>query len=69
MLAAELLIQPLNQSVIFFKVIDVILTKDVRRIVINLGIEPYEQIISTIKDLIKVEEQKRESLLLPSWDR
>jgi hypothetical protein len=60
MLAAELLIQPLNQSVVVLKGSDVILT-NVWRIVINLYIEPYEEVITTIKeDFIKAEKQKGE---------
>jgi mannitol-specific phosphotransferase system IIBC component len=61
LVAAELLIQPLEQSVIFLKERDVILTNDLWRVVVNLDIEPYEEVITTIKeDLKKVEGQKQE---------
>jgi hypothetical protein len=59
LLAAELLVRPLNQSV-FLREREVVLTNDVWRIVLNLDLEPFEDAISTIKtDLMQVELQKQ----------
>ena len=61
LIAAGLLIQPLNRSVVILKGKDVVLTNDVRRIVVDFEMSPYEEVISTIKeDLLIVEGQKRE---------
>jgi len=60
LMAAGLLIQPLNHSMILLKEKDVILTNDVWRIVVDFEMGPYEQVISTIKeDLLIAEGQKR----------
>ena len=61
LIAAGLLIQPLNRSVVILKGKEVVLTNDVWRIVVDFEMSPYEEVISTIKeDLLTVEGQKRE---------
>ena len=60
LIAAELLIQPLDHSVIFLKEKDVVLTNDVWRIAVDFGLSSYEEEISTIwEDLLTAEEQKK----------
>jgi hypothetical protein len=59
--AADLLIQPLNYSVVFLKEKDVILTNDVWLIAIDFDEGPYEEVFSTIKeDLLNIEGRKKE---------
>jgi hypothetical protein len=60
LIAADLLIQPLNYSVVFFKKKDFILTNDVWLIGIDFDEGPYEEVFSTItEDLLTVEGRKR----------
>ena len=60
LVAASLLIQPLNHSLIFLKEKDV-LTSDAWRVAVNLETGLYEEAVSTIEgDLLLVEKQKRE---------
>ena len=59
LLAAELLMHPLNYSVVFLKEENVIFTNDVWRNVIDFDMGPYEEIILAIKeDLLTVPRHK-----------
>jgi hypothetical protein len=59
--SVESLIQPLNNSVVFAKESDILLTNDAWRIAIDLDTSKYHEIISTIgDDLLIVESQKQE---------
>ena len=61
LIAAGLLNQSLNRSVVILKGKYVVLTNDVRHIVVDFEMSSYEEVISTIKeDLLIVEGQKRE---------
>jgi hypothetical protein len=42
-------IHPLNHSTIFLKTKDIIMTNDVWRIVLDLNLRPYENLISTLR--------------------
>jgi hypothetical protein len=60
LIAADLLIQPLNYSMMFLKEKVVILTNDVWLIAIYYDEGPCEEVFSTIKeDLLTVENRKR----------
>jgi hypothetical protein len=51
----------LNHTVLFLKQSDVILTSDVWRVVLDVDLRTYHDIVSTIKsDLMSVESQKQE---------
>lgn len=51
----------MNHSTVFFKTQDVILTNDIWRIVLDLDLKPYEEIIATLKeDLFLVQNQTLE---------
>ena len=50
LLAEELLIQPLNYSVVFLKEKNVIFTNDVWRNVIDFDMGPYEEVIWAVKE-------------------
>ena len=57
---ADLQIQPVNRSVLFFKERDAI-TNDTSSVAIDLATHPYEDVISTVRnDLMLVNKQKKE---------
>ena len=58
--AAKYSIRPINHSVIFLKENDVIVTNDMWHVALDIGTNTYEGIISTVKDLLLVENQKKE---------
>jgi len=58
--AANYSIRPINHSVIFLKENDVILTNDMCDVALDIDTNTYEEIISTFKDLLLVENQKKE---------
>jgi hypothetical protein len=61
LIAAEIIVQPSNHSVAFFKAKDVTLTSDIWRVVIILDMGPYEEVISKIQeDLLVVLRQRNE---------
>jgi len=58
---AELRIQPLNNSVLFLKVADIVLSSDDWRIAVVCDISGYYDTVSAIKtDLLTVERQRKE---------
>jgi signal-transduction protein with cAMP-binding, CBS, and nucleotidyltransferase domain len=61
LVAAQVFLHPLNGSVVFFKTQEVILTSDIWRVVINLDLEVYEDIVSTVRnDLHLIQTQMEE---------
>jgi hypothetical protein len=59
--SVESLIQPLNNSVVFAKKSDILLTNYTWRIAIDLDTSRYHEVISAIRDdLLLVESQKQE---------
>jgi hypothetical protein len=60
-LVAGVTVQPLKHSTVFLKTNDVILTNDIWRIVLDLDLSPYEEIIATLReDLFLVQNQTLE---------
>ena len=61
MVVAEPFVQLLNYTVEFFKETEIIFTSATWRIVLNIDLSMYHNIISTIRaDLFSVEQQKKE---------
>ena len=61
MVVAEPFVQPLNNTVVFFKETETVFTSDTRRIVVNIDLSTYHEFISTIRaDLFTVEQQRKE---------
>ena len=61
MTLAELLIQPLNNSVLFLKEAAIVLSRDDWRIAVDCDISGYYKTVSAIKtDLLTVERQRKE---------
>ena len=57
---AELVIQPLNHSVVFLKEKDIFLTNDVWRIVIDVYMSSYEDAVATVQaDIISLEGHRK----------
>jgi hypothetical protein len=60
-LIAGVIVHPLSHRTVFLKTKDVILTNDIWRIVLDLDLRPYEEIIATLKeDLFLVQNQTLE---------
>ena len=54
-------VQPLNQSVLFVKEIDILFTSDTWRVVTEIDLSAYHDTISVIKsDLMTIEQQKQD---------
>jgi len=54
-------VQPLNQSVLFVKEIDILFTSDTWRVVTEIDLSAYHDTISAIKsDLMTIEQQKQD---------
>ena len=61
LVAAQVSVQTLNPSVVFLETMDVILTNDVWRVVINFDLGSYENVIATVKEhFLRVQKQKSE---------
>ena len=61
LVAADLLVQPINNSVVFLKDRDIVLSGDACHVAIDLNTDAYEVVLSTIQgDLILVDKQKQE---------
>jgi hypothetical protein len=61
LVAAQVFLHPLNGSVVFLKTQEVIFTSYIWRVVINLDLEVYEDIVSTVRnDLHLIQTQKEE---------
>jgi len=60
LVTADLQILPTNRSVLFLKQRNVCITKDIRRIALDLNNIVYEEVISTVQgDLVLVHSQKK----------
>ena len=60
-IAAEIVIQPLNRSVLFLKEKDMVLTNTNWRIAVEFDMTPYQDVMSTVKeDLLLVKGQRKE---------
>jgi hypothetical protein len=58
-IAAEI-VQPLSHAVLFFKETDIVLTSDAWRVVLNIDLSTYHDIISIVEsDLLLMEQQKQ----------
>jgi hypothetical protein len=61
LIAAEIIVHPLNHSMVFLKAKNVIFTSDTWRVVITFDMGPCEEVISTIQeDLLVVQRQRNE---------
>ena len=61
MVVAEPYVQPLNSSVVFVKETEVVFTSDIWRVVLNIDLSTYHEVISTVRaDLFSVEQLKKE---------
>jgi len=59
--AADLLVEPINRSVVFLRDRDIVLSGDAWHVAIDLNTDAYEDVLSTIQgDLILVDKQKQE---------
>jgi hypothetical protein len=57
-------IKPLNHTVAFLKETDVVLTSDKWRVVVNVELSTYSDIMSTLRsDLLIIESQRKNTLL------
>ena len=57
----DVLIQPLNHSVVYLNKKEVVLTNDFKRVVIDFRTDSYEEVISAIdEDLLVIERQRKE---------
>jgi hypothetical protein len=59
-IAAEIIVRPVNHSVVFLMATNVIFTSDIRRVVINLDMSPYEVISAIQNDVLVVQRQTNE---------
>ena len=58
---AEPYIQPLNSSVVFVKETEVVFTCGIWRVVLNIDLSTYHEVLSTVRaDLFSVEQLKKE---------
>ena len=61
LVAADLLVQPINRSVVFLKDRDIVLSGDAWHVAIDLNTDAYEDVLSTIRgDLVLVDKKKQE---------
>ena len=61
MVVAEPYVQPLNSSVVFVKEKEDVFTSDIWRVVMNIDLSTYHEVISTVRaDLFSVEHLKKE---------
>jgi len=57
MVVAEPYVQPLNNTVVFVKETEVVFTSNIWRVVLNIDLSTYHEIISTVRaDLFSVEQ-------------
>jgi hypothetical protein len=64
-ISTDTIVQPLNGSVIFLKEANLILTDDEWRVILNVNLSTYQDVLSVIKsDLFMIEKQNR-NLLQP----
>jgi len=60
LVVADLLVEPINCSVVFVKVGDIVLSGDAWHVDIDLNTDAYEDVLSTFRvDLILVDKQKQ----------
>lgn len=56
---AELYVQPLNNTVVFLKKTDIILTSDEWRIVINIDLSTYQEVASIVKTDLRLKDRRK----------